>query len=69
MAKKELIEVKDDHRTMGFAKEPVPKPNEFLKAHQKEFVPPKPSGTSINKFIQIQINLTNLIKRCKTPSK
>jgi len=27
---------------MGFAKEPAPKPNEFLKAHEKEFKLPEP---------------------------
>lgn len=30
---------------MGFAKEPVPKPNEFLKAHEKE---PKPKEVDPN---------------------
>ncbi len=28
---------------MGFAKEAVPKPNEFLKAHEKEFKLPEPA--------------------------
>lgn len=32
---------KKDHRTMGLAKEPVPKPNEYLKAHEKEFKLPE----------------------------
>jgi hypothetical protein len=35
--KEEYKAVKQDHRTMGFAKEPVPKPNEYLKAHEKQF--------------------------------
>jgi len=34
--------VKQDHRTMGFAKEPVPKPTEYLKAHEKEPRLPEP---------------------------
>lgn len=36
---------KQDHRTMGYAKEPVPKPNEFLKAHEKEFKPKEVDST------------------------
>lgn len=37
---------KQDHRTMGYAKEPVPKPNEFLKAHEKEFKPKEVDSTA-----------------------
>lgn len=38
-----------NHRTMGYLKEPVPKPDNFLKAHQKEFThqfpnPPNPGA-------------------------
>lgn len=33
----EVKNTKSDHRTMGYLKEPVPKPDEFLKAHAKEF--------------------------------
>jgi hypothetical protein len=40
--REEVQRVKQDHRTMGYAKEPVPKPNEFLKAHEKEFKLPEP---------------------------
>jgi len=45
VVREELKAVKKDHRTMGFAKEPVPKPNEFLKAHEKE---PKPKEVDPN---------------------
>ena len=38
----EVKQVKRDHRTMGYAKEPVPRPDEFLKAHEKEFKLPEP---------------------------
>lgn len=39
---KEEVKInKQDHRTMGYAKEPVPKPNEYLKAHEKEFKLPE----------------------------
>ena len=31
---------------MGYAKEPVPKPNDFLKAHEKEPKLPNPSSYS-----------------------
>lgn len=31
---------------MGYAKEPVPKPNEYLKAHEKEFKLPEPNTHS-----------------------
>lgn len=46
-AKKELAEKKVGHATMGYAKEPVPHPDNFLKAHTKELThqfprPPKP---------------------------
>lgn len=37
---------------MGYAKEPVPKPNEFLKAHEKEFKLPEPEAKS-SKLISI----------------
>jgi len=40
----EVRKVKQDHRTMGYAKEPVPKPNEYLKAHEKEFKLPEPEA-------------------------
>lgn len=36
MVIEETVKPKQDHRTMGYAKEPVPKPNDFLKAHAKE---------------------------------
>ena len=36
MVREEVKKPKQDHRTMGYAKEPVPKPDNFLKAHQKE---------------------------------
>jgi hypothetical protein len=39
--KVEVKKNKQDHRTMGFAKEPVPKPNEYLKAHEKEYKLPE----------------------------
>jgi len=39
--REEVRQAKYDHRTMGYAKEPVPKPNEFLKAHEKEFKLPE----------------------------
>lgn len=39
--REEFYKPKQDHRTMGFAKEPVPKPNEFLKAHEKDFKSPE----------------------------
>lgn len=42
--KNEIQRVKQDHRTMGYAKEPVQKPNEFLKAHEKEPKLPNPSS-------------------------
>jgi hypothetical protein len=32
---------------MGYAKEPVPKPSEFLKAHEKEPKLPQPNTFSI----------------------
>jgi len=38
----ESVKPKKDHRTMGYAKEPVPKPNEFLKAHMREPQLPEP---------------------------
>jgi hypothetical protein len=41
MVREEMQKPKQDHRTMGYAKEPVPKPNDFLKAHGKEFVLPE----------------------------
>ncbi|RNA39545.1 enkurin [Brachionus plicatilis] len=44
-AKDELKKVKQDHRTMGYSKEPVPKPNEYLKAHEKEPKLPDPQKT------------------------
>jgi hypothetical protein len=49
--KNEVHKVKQDHRTMGYLKEPVPKPEEFLKAHAKEFShqfprPPNPKAAS-----------------------
>lgn len=47
-AKEELKAVKDNHRTMGYAKEPVPKPDQFVKAHSKEFVLPELSGNFKN---------------------
>lgn len=45
--KKEHEQTKGSHRTMGYLKEPVHKPDDFLKAHQKEFThqfpnPPRP---------------------------
>lgn len=43
----EVKNVKKDHRTMGYAKEPVPRPNEFLKAHEKEFKLPEPPQTNL----------------------
>ncbi len=45
VVREEIKKVKDDHKTMGFAKEAVPKPNEFLKAHEKEFKYPEPAST------------------------
>ncbi|CAF0774141.1 unnamed protein product [Brachionus calyciflorus] len=52
-AKDELKNVKQDHRTMGYAKEPVPKPTDYLKAHQKEFKLPEPQTTGrINEKIR-----------------
>ena len=45
--KDEIQRVKQDHRTMGYAKEPVPKPSEFLKAHEKEPKLPQPNTFSI----------------------
>jgi hypothetical protein len=36
MVKDEVKKVKRDHRTMGLPKEPIPNPNEYLKAHEKE---------------------------------
>ena len=53
--KDEIKRVKQDHRTMGYAKEPVPKPNEYLKAHEKEPKLPQPNNFSINyqiKFVK-----------------
>jgi len=44
--RREAKEVKRDHRTMGFAKEAVPKTNEFLKAHEKEQRLPEPKMES-----------------------
>lgn len=46
-AKKELNEKKVGHATMGYAKEPVPQPDNYLKAHAKELThqfpnPPRP---------------------------
>ena len=35
-AKQELRERREGHATMGYAREPVPKADEFLKAHAKE---------------------------------
>lgn len=49
MVREEVKQVKKDHRTMGFAKEPVPKPNEYLKAHEKEFKLPEKSSQSTGK--------------------
>ena len=34
---------------MGYAKEPVAKPDQFIKAHQKEFVLPELSGNILRK--------------------
>lgn len=44
VVRQEVRKTKQDHRTMGYAKEPVPKPDEFLKAHQKEFKLPEPEA-------------------------
>lgn len=46
--REERKKVLNDHRTMGYLKEPVPKPDNFLKAHQKEHThqfpnPPDPT--------------------------
>jgi hypothetical protein len=32
---------KAEHKTMGYAKEPLPQPSDFLKKHEKEFVLPE----------------------------
>ncbi len=50
----ELQKPKQDHRTMGYLKEPVPKPEEYLKAHAKEFShqfprPPNPNEEKAEK--------------------
>ena len=41
MVRDELKNPKQDHRTMGYAKEPLAKPTEYLKAHEKEPVLPE----------------------------
>lgn len=38
----EIKRIKQDHRTMGYAKEPLAKPSEYLKAHEKEPRLPEP---------------------------
>jgi hypothetical protein len=44
VVREEVKQVKQDHRTMGYAKEPVPRPSDYLKAHEKEFkLPDKPT--------------------------
>lgn len=54
--REEAHKVKQDHRTMGFAKEPVPKPTDFLKAHEKEFKFPETEKTGrINEQIKPKI--------------
>jgi hypothetical protein len=50
VVKEEYKATKKDHRTMGYAKEPVPKPNEYLKAHEKEFKLPEPDGSNFSIF-------------------
>jgi hypothetical protein len=41
VVREEANKNKTDHRTMGYAKEPAPQPNSFLKKHEKEFVLPE----------------------------
>lgn len=41
---------KYNHRTMGYAKEPIPDPNNFLKAHSKQFTHQFPRPPIINQY-------------------
>lgn len=58
MVREEFVKPKQDHRTMGYAKEPVPRPNEYLKAHEKEFKLPE----RMNFFILIALRIKHFFQ-------